>query len=96
VPPAKGSAVVFSSGWENMHEVEPLASGTRFAVPSFFTTCAVPPELRRAPPRDDAAVAAELQRSLVAPREAADVRHLMMEWHTLFAEDPADRPEDSA
>ena len=25
--PSKGAAIIFSSGWENMHEVEPLASG---------------------------------------------------------------------
>ena len=40
--PVKGAAVIFSSGWENMHEVEPLISGTRYAVPCFFTTCPVP------------------------------------------------------
>ena len=39
--PTKGAAVIFSSGWENMHEVETLTSGTRYAVPCFFTTCPV-------------------------------------------------------
>ena len=32
------------SGWENMHEVEKLTSGRRFAVPCFFTTVPVPSE----------------------------------------------------
>lgn len=40
--PTRGAAVIFSSGWENMHEVEKITSGTRYAVPSFFTTCPVP------------------------------------------------------
>merc|ERR1711968_266279 len=40
--PSRGAAVIFSSGWENMHEVYALESGTRYAVPSFFTTCPVP------------------------------------------------------
>jgi len=35
--PSKGSAVIFSSGWENLHQVEPLRSGTRLAIPAFFT-----------------------------------------------------------
>lgn len=36
--PIAGSAVVFSSGWENMHIVEPLEAGNRFAIPAFFVT----------------------------------------------------------
>ena len=40
--PTRGAAVIFSSGWENMHEVETVTSGTRYAVPCFFTTCPVP------------------------------------------------------
>mmetsp|Transcript_13598 Transcript_13598/g.25545 ORF Transcript_13598/g.25545 Transcript_13598/m.25545 type:complete len:558 (-) Transcript_13598:107-1780(-) len=40
--PSRGSAVIFSSGWENMHEVEKITSGVRYAVPCFFTTCPVP------------------------------------------------------
>ena len=40
--PTKGAAVIFSSGWENMHQVDKLTSGTRLAVPCFFTTEPVP------------------------------------------------------
>ena len=83
--PSKGSAVIFSSGWENMHQVEPLRDGTRFAVPSFFTTCPVPPELLEAPPADGAAFADELRRTLLSPQESADVQTFMSRWHLLLA-----------
>jgi len=36
--PVAGQAAVFSSGWENIHHVGPVLSGTRFAMPMFFTT----------------------------------------------------------
>jgi len=29
--PSRGAAVIFSSGWENMHEVDKITSGTRYA-----------------------------------------------------------------
>ena len=45
--PTKGAAVIFSSGWENMHQVDKLTSGTRFAVPCFFTTEPVPESAMR-------------------------------------------------
>ena len=40
--PTRGAAVIFSSGWENMHEVGQITAGTRYCVPCFFTTCPVP------------------------------------------------------
>jgi len=80
--PSKGAAIIFSSGWENMHEVEPLASGTRFAVPSFFTTLAEPPD---EPFADDEAIAAELRRTLLMPETVDDVRQFIMGWHGLLA-----------
>ena len=43
--PVARPAVFFSSGWENMHRVAPVLSGTRFAVPAFFVTR--PPRLTR-------------------------------------------------
>lgn len=81
--PTKGSAVVFSSGWENMHEVEPLDSGTRFAVPSFFTTR--PLEEVGESLGDDEAVAAELWRTLLMPEDLNDFREFMRQWHELLA-----------
>ena len=81
-----GSAIIFSSGWENMHEVTPLVSGNRMAVPSFFTTCPAPEEMLDAVPADDEGVAAELQRLLLAScGRAADVSELMMKWDGLLA-----------
>jgi len=85
VSPSKGSAVVFSSGWENMHEVEPLESGTRFAVPCFFTTCPQPVDADAAPPTDDQGQADELWRTLFAPEEVSDFRQFVVCWHNLLA-----------
>jgi len=82
--PSRGSAVIFSSGWENMHEVEPLVSGTRFAVPSFFGTHPARPEDEFAPGDDDV-VADELWRTLLSPEETADFRQFMLRWHALLA-----------
>ena len=81
-----GSAIVFSSGWENLHEVPPLVSGNRLAMPSFFTTCPAPEEMLAAVPTDDEGIAAELQRLLLAScGSAADVGELMMKWDGLLA-----------
>lgn len=38
VSPLQGRAVLFSSGWENLHLVEPVTSGVRYAMPVFFRT----------------------------------------------------------
>ena len=45
--PEVGLGALFSSGWENVHHVTPVLSGTRFCMPLFFTS--QPPPLR-APP----------------------------------------------
>ena len=34
VEPTVGGAVLFSSGWENMHFVEPTTDGCRFSLPA--------------------------------------------------------------
>ena len=36
--PLKGRAMIFSSGWENVHYVDRVTSGLRFALPAFFRT----------------------------------------------------------
>ena len=36
--PIRGRAVFFSSGWENLHFVDAVTSGTRISLPMFFTT----------------------------------------------------------
>ena len=93
--PRLGTAVAFSSGWENMHQVGPLQRGTRFAMPMFFVTR--PPShsvpaaqgdgdaCDMAPPVGDAAVAGALWSSALRPMAEEDVRRLMRDWHELFA-----------
>ena len=84
--PSKGSAVIFSSGWENMHEVEPLVSGTRFAVPSFFTTRPEPAEFAQWTAEHDAAgIADEMWRTLLQPESAEGPKFFMDKWHCLLA-----------
>jgi len=38
VRPRAGRAVLFSSGWENQHQLEEVTAGQRFALSVFFTT----------------------------------------------------------
>ena len=38
--PVRGRALLFSSGWENVHYVESVTHGARFALPVFFRTLA--------------------------------------------------------
>eukprot|EP00322_Chrysochromulina_rotalis_P005275 CAMPEP_0115852768 /NCGR_PEP_ID=MMETSP0287-20121206/13164_1 /TAXON_ID=412157 /ORGANISM="Chrysochromulina rotalis, Strain UIO044" /LENGTH=486 /DNA_ID=CAMNT_0003306835 /DNA_START=100 /DNA_END=1557 /DNA_ORIENTATION=+ len=83
--PTKGSAVIFSSGWENMHEVEPLESGTRFAMPCFFTTCPVPKDVQA--PTNVQECADKLWQTLLAPQDVADYRQFLQQWHELLAPD---------
>ena len=85
--PSRGSAVIFSSGWENIHVVEPLRSGTRLAIPSFFTTVTrTEPSEATDGPVHDVTIADELWRNLIAPEEGGDgPRQFMMRWHDLLA-----------
>eukprot|EP00571_Detonula_confervacea_P009891 CAMPEP_0172300772 /NCGR_PEP_ID=MMETSP1058-20130122/2792_1 /TAXON_ID=83371 /ORGANISM="Detonula confervacea, Strain CCMP 353" /LENGTH=698 /DNA_ID=CAMNT_0013010659 /DNA_START=13 /DNA_END=2109 /DNA_ORIENTATION=- len=93
--PTRGAAVIFSSGWENMHEVETITSGTRFAVPCFFTTCPVPEEAYGPPtmavgkPKNDDDIADDWLHLLLTHREEEPhqslgrVKELLMKWHYL-------------
>lgn len=93
--PVRGSAVIFSSGWENMHEVEKITSGTRYVVPAFFTTCPVPEQaydqMHVGKPKTDEDIADDWLHLLLAhraesPVEAAGrVKELLMKWHTMCA-----------
>ena len=40
--PVRGRALLFSSGWENVHYVAPALSGERFAIATFWTTEILP------------------------------------------------------
>ena len=85
--PSIGSALIFSSGWENMHEVSPLLSGTRFAVPAFFRTQPVEQAWVQTgfEAVDDAAIARELWRTILSPQSGRDVQQFMLNWHALLA-----------
>lgn len=95
--PTAGAAVIFSSGWENMHFVQPVSGGTRFAVPAFFVTSADDEpaggegEASRGAldgsldgARRDEAIADVLWRALM-PESEDDFRPLLADWHALMA-----------
>lgn len=89
--PTRGAAVIFSSGWENMHEVEKITSGTRYAVPCFFTTCPVPEQAYQGmsvgKPKSDEDIADEWLHLLLAHQKedpmisVSRVKELFMKWH---------------
>lgn len=89
--PTRGSAVIFSSGWENMHEVEKITSGVRYAVPCFFTTCPVPDaayeQMMVGKPKKDEDIADDWLHLLLAHRKeepmesVGRVKELLMKWH---------------
>lgn len=83
LPPSTGAAVLFSSGWESMHQVSPLISGTRLAVPVFFTT-RPEAECDADPSPGDAALAEELWSSILQPKGGGDVVRFMRNWHWLL------------
>ena len=89
--PSRGAGVIFSSGWENMHEVEKITSGVRYAVPCFFTTCPVPDvayeQMAVGKPKNDDDIADDWLHLLLAhqPEELVQsvgrVKELLMKWH---------------
>ena len=91
--PTRGAAVIFSSGWENMHEVEKITSGVRYAVPAFFTTCPVPDaayeQMKVGKPKTDEDIADDWLHLLLAHRKeepmesVGRVKELLMKWHYL-------------
>jgi hypothetical protein len=81
--PQSGSAILFSSGWENIHFVEPLESGCRFAVPAFFSTSPSAATTESAP-ADDHAAAETLWRTGLMPESEEDFRELLRDWHYLL------------
>lgn len=91
--PTRGAAVIFSSGWENMHEVEKITSGTRYAIPCFFTTCPVPDaayeQMVAGKPQTTEDIADDWLHLLLAHRKESPmesvgrVKELMMKWHTM-------------
>jgi hypothetical protein len=93
--PTRGAAVIFSSGWENMHEVERITEGVRYCVPAFFTTSPVPEQayeqMAQGKPKTDEDIADDWLHLLLAHREespleaAGRVKELLMKWHMMCA-----------
>ena len=91
--PTRGSAVIFSSGWENLHEVEKITSGVRYTVPCFFTTCPVPEaayeQMTVGKPQSNEMIADDWLHLLLAHRQekpiesVGRVKELLMKWHYL-------------
>ena len=89
--PTQGAAVIFSSGWENMHEVEKITSGVRYVVPCFFTTCPVPEaayeQMVAGKPKSTEDIADDWLHLLLAHRKETPmesvgrVKELLMKWH---------------
>lgn len=89
--PTRGAGVIFSSGWENMHEVERITSGVRYAVPAFFTTCPVQEEhydmMKVGKPKTDEDIADDWLHLLLAhckeepTQSVGRVKELLMKWH---------------
>ena len=82
--PQRGRATIFSSGWENLHFVDPISAGRRFAMPAFFVTKAAD-AAATADDDDDAATADALWRSLLRPESEADFKQIFARWHALLA-----------
>jgi len=76
-----------------MHEVEKITSGTRYAVPCFFTTCPVPEQAYQGmsvgKPKSDEDIADEWLHLLLAHQKeepmisVARVKELFMKWHMI-------------
>ena len=84
--------MIFSSGWENMHEVEPLNSGTRFLPSPASSRHALSSLELTNPICDYDAIADHLESLLLATSRsenpiasAGRVKQLMMKWHGLMA-----------
>lgn len=86
--PRRGRALMFSSGWENLHFVDEITSGVRHAMPVFFVTRAAwahdGPSDMRGPVSPHDVGCALLQR-LFNPGDVEDDDQLTMLWHSLFS-----------
>ena len=87
--PLRGRATIFSSGWENLHFVDEITSGVRYAMPAFFVTHADwaregPEDLRGEVSRED--VASALLLHVLSPDQGGgDDGQLTALWHACFA-----------
>ncbi|KAL1529580.1 hypothetical protein AB1Y20_000523 [Prymnesium parvum] len=84
--PRAGLAIAFSSGWENAHFVEPVLAGSRFAMPTFFSTRPSSAGEDDNYVFDDEVIADSLWRMALMPETENDCRQLLQQWHQLFTE----------
>lgn len=91
--PKRGRAMLFTSGWENLHYVDVVSQGVRHAMPTFFTTYPTyardGPEDQRGPVAPDFAAGA-LMDLVINPDGDEDEGQLTHNWHMLFAAPIAD------
>lgn len=90
VLPRRGTAALFSSGWENVHQVARVTAGQRHSLPAFFTTEQPPTpapwgvDKRGGAPECRAARAAALWELGLMPRSEGDFMAFMWHWAQLF------------
>ena len=88
IAPQCGRALIFSSGWENLHFVDVIESGVRHALPAFFMTRAAwatdgQDDMRG--PVESQDVAAALLQYVLCPESNEDQGQFTMLWHSMFA-----------
>ena len=83
IAPRRGQGLIFSSGWENQHQVGKVRSGERYSMPVFFTTQPARSPLPFA--QDDARGRAEaLWRHGLMPESLEDFLVFMEHWPRFF------------
>jgi len=82
--PQRGLGVMFTSGWENLHFVEPVTSGCRLVMPMFFITRA-PTEAHEDEDVDDGAIAEALWKAALKPGPKPKFKEFLRRWHYFFA-----------
>ena len=88
VAPQRGRALIFSSGWENLHFVDVIRSGIRHAVVGFFMTrpqwaADGADDMRGVVDTSD--VAHALMQYFLCPVSDEDEGQFTMLWHSIFA-----------
>lgn len=88
VAPQRGRALVFSSGWENLHFVDVIDSGVRHALVGFFMTrpqWALDGADDMRGPVEATDVAGALVHYFLCPVSDEDEGQFTMLWHSIFA-----------
>ena len=87
--PEVGLGALFSSGWENVHHVTPVLSGTRFCMPLFFTSQPPPESVadtsrRKLPKAAAPSTREELARCALRPKDWKEHESALWHWPGLF------------